>query len=113
MVTPSLTTNDVAYARNPLLPVCGVGLPGRWLGHRQRQAALHLAPTTRPTTLSPRPATPAYDRAGRFTRSCRTRPRCPAIPSFPDGGRMARIRPLLRAICDARHRARGYVEYAA
>ena len=53
MVTPSLTRNDAAYARNPLSPeglrrfgaICGVGLPRRWLGHRLRQTALHLAPT--------------------------------------------------------------------
>ena len=55
MVTPSLTTNDAGYARNPLSPeglrrfgaICGVRLPRRWLGHRQCQAALHVAPTRR------------------------------------------------------------------
>ena len=30
--------------------ICGVGLPRRWLGHRQCQAALHLAPTRRNQT---------------------------------------------------------------
>ena len=55
MVTPSLTTNDIAYARNPLSPeglrrfgaICGVDLPRRSRQHRQRQAAFHLAPTRR------------------------------------------------------------------
>ncbi len=53
MVTQSLTSNDVADARNPLSPeglgrfgvICGVDLPRRSREHRQRQAAFHLAPT--------------------------------------------------------------------
>ena len=58
MVTPSLTKNDAVYAGNPLSPegsrrfevVCSVGLPGRWLGHRLRQAALDQASTRRNQT---------------------------------------------------------------
>jgi hypothetical protein len=58
MVTPSLTKNDAGYAGNPRSPegsrrfeaICSVGLPGRWLGHRLPQAALHQASTRRNQT---------------------------------------------------------------